>query len=61
MNRPSVRSRITRGLLLLVVLALGVLGVLRASPSTLPSPTGWSSGWPLRVEFSNALNLPDQA
>ncbi|MCA0155442.1 MlaD family protein [Tsukamurella sp. M9C] len=62
MNRPTLRSRITRGLLLLVVLGLGVVGVLRASPSTLPDPTTWStSGWPLRVEFSNALNLPDQA
>ncbi|MCS3779227.1 MlaD family protein [Tsukamurella ocularis] len=62
MNRPTLRGRISRGLLLLVVLALGVVGVLRASPSTLPDPTTWStSGWPLRVEFSNALNLPDQA
>ncbi|MBS4101591.1 MlaD family protein [Tsukamurella paurometabola] len=62
MNRPTLRSRLTRGALLLVVLALGVVGVLRASPSTLPDPTRWSSsGWPLRVEFSNALNLPDRA
>lgn len=62
MSRTTTRSRILRGLLLIVVLALGAVGVLRASPATLPDPARWSSsGWPLRVEFSNALNLPDQA
>ena len=61
MNRPTLRRRIIRALLLLVVLGLGAVGVLRASPATLPTPSTWSSGWPLRVEFSNALTLPDQA
>ncbi len=62
MTRPSSRSRLLRALLILAVLALGAVGVLRASPSVLPDPSGFgSSGWPLRVEFSNALNLPDRA
>ncbi|RDH13596.1 MlaD family protein [Tsukamurella pulmonis] len=61
MKRSSLRSKVAHALLLLAVLVLGIVGVLRAGPATLPSP-GWSSsGWPLRVEFSNALNLPDQA
>lgn len=61
MNRTSPRSRMLRILLTITVIALGALGVLRVGPAVLPDPTSFASGWPLRVEFSNALNLPNRA
>ncbi|BDH59784.1 MlaD family protein [Tsukamurella sp. PLM1] len=61
MNRITVRSRLTRTVVILAILVLGFVGIRGAGPSTLPTPVTWSSGWPLKVEFANALNLPDQA
>lgn len=61
MKSTPMRSRIVRALVVIAVLALGFVGVRSAGPSTLPNPATWSSGWKLKVEFTNALNLPDQA
>ncbi|GAB3135646.1 MlaD family protein [Tsukamurella serpentis] len=61
MNANPLRGRSARILIVIGVLLLAVVGVRGASPATLPAPASFASGWQLRVEFANALNLPDQA
>ncbi|CAM3761124.1 MULTISPECIES: MlaD family protein [Tsukamurella] len=58
----STRIRAVWPALLAVVLVIaGLWGLRGIGPSTLPTPGAASSGWQLKIQFPDVLNLPDRA